>query len=35
VAHEHERLPRLARALPVPIPVPLRAGGPGCGFPWG
>ncbi len=34
VEHEHRWLPGLAQGLPIPIPAPLRAGAPGCGFPW-
>jgi aminoglycoside phosphotransferase (APT) family kinase protein len=34
VEREQRWLPRLAPSLPLPIPVTLRAGRPGCGFPW-
>jgi aminoglycoside phosphotransferase (APT) family kinase protein len=34
VAHELRWLPELAPRLPLPIPVPVRAGRPGCGYPW-
>ncbi|GAB1690164.1 aminoglycoside phosphotransferase family protein [Krasilnikovia sp. M28-CT-15] len=27
-------LPRLSPRLPLPIPAPVRAGRPGCGYPW-
>lgn len=32
--HEQRWLPGLAAALPLPIPAPVRAGRPGCGYPW-
>jgi aminoglycoside phosphotransferase (APT) family kinase protein len=32
--HELRWLPELAPRLPLPIPVPVRAGRPGCGYPW-
>ena len=34
IEHEQRWLPRLSESLPLPIPAPLRAGRPGCGFPW-
>ncbi len=34
VAHEQQWLPVLAPRLPLPIPAPVRAGRPGCGYPW-
>jgi aminoglycoside phosphotransferase (APT) family kinase protein len=32
--HEQTWLPVLAPHLPLPIPTPVRAGRPGCGYPW-
>jgi aminoglycoside phosphotransferase (APT) family kinase protein len=34
IEQEQQWLPRLSPRLPLPVPVPLRAGRPGCGFPW-
>lgn len=34
IAHEQRWLPGLAPRLPLPAPAPLRAGGPGRGYPW-
>ena len=34
VEHEQRWLPALAPRLPIAIPVPIRAGRPGCGYPW-
>jgi aminoglycoside phosphotransferase (APT) family kinase protein len=32
--HELRWLPELAPRLPLPVPAPVRAGLPGCGYPW-
>lgn len=34
LAVEARWLPPLAERLGVPVPAPVRAGGPGCGYPW-
>lgn len=34
VLNEQRLLPKLAPRLPLPVPTPLRAGKPGCGYPW-
>jgi aminoglycoside phosphotransferase (APT) family kinase protein len=34
VEKEHEWLPKLASALPLPISIPLALGKPECGYPW-
>jgi aminoglycoside phosphotransferase (APT) family kinase protein len=34
IEQEQRWLPELSARLPLPIPAPLRAGRPGCGFPW-
>jgi len=34
VADELRWLPALAPRLPLPVPAPVRAGLPGCGYPW-
>ena len=34
IEHELAWLPRLAPGLPVAVPAPVRAGAPGCGYPW-
>ena len=34
IEHERRWLPVLAPRLPLPVPAPVRAGRPGCGYPW-
>jgi aminoglycoside phosphotransferase (APT) family kinase protein len=34
IEHELAWLPRLAPGLPIAVPAPVRAGAPGCGYPW-
>lgn len=34
IEHELAWLPRLAPDLPIAVPAPVRAGAPGCGYPW-